>query len=401
MRQRNDTVLAFSHGRVHLSFRAPTFVAVQQKNFAYLTYGASVSAERVQQLIAHSLDHILHGEPAVPVCIWGFHGIGKTELVRAFAAERGIPCVYVAPAQFEEMGDLVGMPQIAGEGSSAVTRFAPPEWVPRTEGPGILLLDDVNRADDRILRGIMQLLQYNALISWQLPPRWLIVLTANPDGGDYAVTPLDDAMLTRMLHVTLQFDVKVWAAWAERAGVDERGIHFVLTYPEIVNNGRTTPRSLVQFFQSIQRLDDLQSQLPLVKLLGDASLDAATTQAFLQFVQFRLDQLPTPLDVLDTDHFHQLTERLQRLVQGDGSDGLKRLDILSVVVTRLTHYAEAHAEALTTKQMENLQRFILWEGLPNDLRLAMAQSLTTSKHPKLLQLYAVPAIGQLLLRKMV
>ena len=38
------------------------------------------------------------------------------------------------------------------------TVFAPPAWVPTADGPGILLLDDVNRADDRILRGLMQLL---------------------------------------------------------------------------------------------------------------------------------------------------------------------------------------------------------------------------------------------------
>ena len=72
-----------------------------------------------------------------------------------------------------------------------------------------LTLDDINRADDRILRGCMQMLQNFELFSWHLPKRWQIVATANPEGGDYSVTPMDDAMLTRMLHTTLKFDSKI------------------------------------------------------------------------------------------------------------------------------------------------------------------------------------------------
>ena len=71
---------------------------------------------------------------------------------------------------------------------------------------------------------------------------------------------MDGAMITRMLHVSLKFDAKVWAEWAETAGVDARGIAFVLTYPELVNAERTTPRSLSHFFSQIQNIEDLKAQ---------------------------------------------------------------------------------------------------------------------------------------------
>ena len=71
------------------------------------------------------------GKRKTPVCIWGEHGIGKTELVEDFAISNGFQMAYVAPAQFEEMGDLLGMPQIIDNS----TRFAPPAWVPQTTGP--------------------------------------------------------------------------------------------------------------------------------------------------------------------------------------------------------------------------------------------------------------------------
>jgi MoxR-like ATPase len=368
-------------------------------NHQYLTYGAKVSAQIVTRLLDHALDTMLAAEPTddrpTPVCIWGLHGIGKTELVREVAQQRGCQLVYLAPAQFEEMGDLIGMPRIVGD----VTAFAPPAWVPTTKGPGILLLDDVNRADDRILRGIMQLLQYSTLVSWQLPAHWLIVLTANPDGGDYSVTPLDDAMLNRMLHITMEFDLRAWARWAESAGVDPRGINFVITYPELVSGKRTTPRSLVQFFNSIRHIDDLREELPLIKILGDACLDEATTQAFINFVHLRLDLLPTPAQILEADDFAVIADRLSRLVISDGG-AARRLDILNVVVTRLSNYLLLRKADLSDAELNNLRQFLLLDLIPNDLRLAMAQELTNSKRPGLMRLYAIPEIGALLLNKM-
>lgn len=366
-----------------------------------LTYGAKVNADSVTTLLTHALDTLLQtnfNERPTPICIWGLHGIGKTELVRDLAQARGCDFVYIAPAQFEEMGDLVGMPKIAqNEHKGEVTRFVAPEWVPKTEGPGILLLDDVNRADDRILRGIMQLLQNYALVSWALPAKWLIILTANPDNGDYSVTAMDDAMLTRMLHVTLDFDVQSWARWAERHNVDERGIHFVLTYPELVNGRRTTPRSLVQFFQAIQPIENLHAQLGLVKLLADASLDEATTQSFINFIHLHLDRLPSPQEILENEDFAHVADRLKQIVQ---SGDTKRLDVLSVVITRLTNYLLIRPTEPTPLEFKNLKRFLLLDLLPNDLRLSFAQALTHSKRPGLLKLYADEEIGQLLLHKM-
>jgi hypothetical protein len=319
-------------------------------------------------------------------------------LVRDLAAQKGYPFVYIAPAQFEEMGDLIGMPKIADTPDKGeVTRFVLPEWVPQTPGPGILLLDDVNRADDRILRGIMQLLQNYETVAWQLPPQWLIVLTANPDGGDYSVTTLDDAMLTRMQHVTMQFDVKAWARWAERAKIDERGIHFVLTYPEMVAGRRTTPRSLVQFFNAIRPLHDLREHLPLLKLLGDASLDENTTQTFLSFVNLHLDRLPNPEEILETDDFQSIINRIERVALEGGT---KRMDVLSVITMRIINYLTTRPTDPSAKEMENLKKFVLLDLLPNDLRLAMARDLTQSKRPALMALYAVPEIGQLLLNRM-
>ncbi len=369
------------------------------QNFNYITYGSKCNSLELEDFLNHVLKKTFTEppaahEPPTPVCIWGRHGVGKTQIVRTLAEKMNAEFVYIAPAQFEEMGDLVGMPKIDENGQK--THFVAPDWVPRTEGPGVFLIDDVNRADDRILRGIMQLLQNYELVSWRMPAKWHIVLTANPDGGDYSVTSMDDAMITRMLHVTLQFDVQSWARWAEAAKVDPRGIGFILTYPEMVTGNRTTPRSLVQFFKETEKIDSLADNLPLVKMLADACLDEETAAAFLSFVKLQLNQLISPEEIIEAKKFENVAKHLRGLVD----QKTKRLDILSVICMRLINFLIVNNVQLDKEQTENLKQFILLDFIPNDMRLFMAQELVNSSNNSLKTLLAVPEIGKLILAKM-
>ena len=363
-------------------------------NSKFLTYGTSAKASEIVRF----LDHFIkinqqaesEGTRKTPVCIWGSHGIGKTELVEDFAKSRGFQMAYVAPAQFEEMGDLLGMPKIV----DGRTQFAPPEWVPQKKGPGILLIDDVNRADDRILRGIMQLLQNYELASWKLPPEWHIILTANPDSGDYSVTPLDDAMITRMRHITMQFDVKEWAKWADKKGIDPRGIHFVLTHKNLVIGNRTTPRTLVHFFESIKSIKDLKKKKKLVQLLGDASLDEEHVVAFLDFMEQYDDDLPSPGTILNAADFqNDIYTPIKHLVDGDQI----RADMLFSISTRLLNYVEQQKSSLSQSQLDNTIAFFKMDFFPADLRFLLAQEIAASEKNQLKSILSDPELGKLLL----
>ena len=350
---------------------------------ALTTYGARLDA---RQLVT-ALEHVLltnlkrheQGQTATPVCIWGTLGLGKTAVVKAFARRNGWKFAYVAPAQFEEMGDLHGLPTRLDPDPDTVgderTVFLPPDWVPTEEGPGILLLDDINRADDRILRGLMQLLQEFELFSWSLPARWQIVCTANPEGGDYSITSMDDAMITRMLHMTLVFDVKAWAAWATEEGVDPRGIAFVLSDPELINDRRTTPRSLVQLFDQTRDIPDLAAQIELVNVLAQSTLDAASAGSFVQFVQKELRLLISAEDLLAAEDFDVIAKRV-RSALGDG--GKTRVDVLSLLCTRLVLHVGRRGYAPGPLDARNLVAFLLMPELPNDLRFATHRDLVAS-----------------------
>jgi MoxR-like ATPase len=364
----------------------------------YIYYGTKCNAQELENFLAYTLEtnerNEQLGRKKTPLCIWGEHGIGKTETVERFAKANGYEWAYVAPAQFEEMGDLTGMPHISNnEKGEEITRLAIPEWVPQTEGKGILLIDDVNRADDRILRGIMQLLQNYELVSWKIPKGWHIVLTANPDGGDYSVTPMDFAMLTRMRHITLTFDAKTWALWAEKNGVDERGISFVLTYPELVSGERTTPRTLVQFFDSIQEIKDLKKDLALVKMLADSTLDSNTVTAFIAFLNNDLSKIISPEDILTSKKFDkEIYDKIKLLVQQE----VKRVDILSVITTRLVNYILLNQDRIKKEHIENIKNFLKMDFIPNDIRLLMSRDLA-SANAEIKKVFADAELSKILL----
>ena len=370
-----------------------------------ITYGARLDSVRLLTTLEHLFETNLRrqeqGHMASPVCIWGTHGLGKTTCVKDFARKRRWKLAYCAPAQFEEMGDLHGLPTRTdpdpeGDGDER-TVFLPPDWVPTEEGPGILMLDDLNRADERILRGTMQLIQGFEMFSWKLPPKWQIVCTANPEGGDYSVTPMDDAMITRMLHLTMVFDVKAWAGWAEEAGVDPRGIAFVLAYPELVNEKRTTPRSLTQFFEQIKDIPDLTARLDLVQILAMSALDEVTVGSFLAFVQQDLQNLITPEEVLDAPDFDVTAARIQAAVKGKGTG--RRMDVLSILCTRLHLWLARKGYTPAPTHGRNLVAFLLLPELPNDLRFALHRDLVTCG-PKVTDLLRDKRLAELVLKGM-
>jgi len=368
-----------------------------------LLYGAKLDSENLRVALEHIFKTNLESQKldkrGTPVCIWGTHGLGKTTLVQEFAKKNNWQLAYCAPAQFEEMGDLHGIPYQVDPDKDVIgdeyTAFAPPDWVPTEEGPGILLLDDINRADDRILRGLMQLLQNFELFSWQLPAKWQIVATANPEGGDYSVTAMDDAMLTRLLHLTMVFDPKSWAKWAEAAGVDSRGIDFVLTYPEVVTGKRSTPRSLVQFFEQIAGIPDLKKEIEMVSILAMSSLDDVTVGTFLGFVNDNLEQLVSPEDILDAKDFKKVSKRIENLSKSE--DGGKRVDRLATICTRLYLVLTKENYDPKSNHADNLVKFMLLTTLPNDLRMSFHSDLMKNGSEKVKGMLRDKRLAKLLL----
>ncbi|MCB9635432.1 MAG: AAA family ATPase [Sandaracinus sp.] len=148
-----------------------------------------------------------------PVLLEGPTGIGKSELVRGLATRLGIQH-RVLDLSLLEPPDLVGLPVLEG----GRTSFAAPRILP-TEGEGILLLEELNRAERYIQQPALQLLSARRLHEYVLPAGWSVFAAINPETGDYQVTPLDLALRARFLQVPVRADRASWLAWAGAHGV--------------------------------------------------------------------------------------------------------------------------------------------------------------------------------------
>lgn len=349
----------------------------------HITYGMKLKTGKLREAIEKMItdnqsDLEKHGELPAPIAIWGTHGLGKTALVEAIAKDKGWHFAYLAPAQFEELGDLHGLP--VKDGESGETSFLPPAWVPTEEGPGILLLDDINRADDRILRGLMQLLQLHSMGSWKLPAKWQILVTCNPEGGDYSVTPLDGAMTSRWDHLTIDWDPRAWAQWALSVGIDARCVDFVLCYPEVVGDGRTTPRTLARFFRKVAHLDDWEKELDMIAVYGHSTIEETTVHAFLAYVRDNLQALLLPEDILTAKSIKALSAAIDKMAY-DSDGRTVRIDRLGATCTRMYLHLAERKEAPTAAEKKNFVEFLCHRALPNDLKYNLHKDISGIASP--------------------
>jgi hypothetical protein len=189
------------------------------------------------------------------------------------------------------------------------------------------------------MQATMEILDRQEYVSWKLPKNWHVILTTNPDNGDYNVTSLDIAQKTRFISVGLKYDVNVWAKWAENAGIDGRCINFMLMHPEMVTQS-VNPRSVTTFFNAISSIPKFEDNLPLIQMIGEGSVGVDFSSMFTMFINNKLDKIISPEDILTKDE----TYVLGALTSAVGKDDDFRADLSSVIATRLINYSLVYAE---------------------------------------------------------
>lgn len=171
----------------------------------------------------------------LPVLLEGPTGIGKSQIVAQFAQAAGIQCV-VLDLSLLEPPDLVGLPVIR----DGRTHYASPAELP-TEGRGVLMLEELNRAEVPVMQPALQLLSARRLHSYELPPGWFCVAAVNPEDGDYQVNRLDPALRARFMQLAVCADRDAWLEWATSHNVHPAVLSVVREHPAVFDDA--PPRS--------------------------------------------------------------------------------------------------------------------------------------------------------------
>jgi hypothetical protein len=383
-----------------------------------------LNTDELNQFITHVVNNNKYlqenGKIPVAVNIEGEAGIGKTTTILQYAKENNLHFVKLSLSQLEELGDLVGFPikefevSKTTEDGKRVTKWIPenimplyiqqkyvptgekrmthaqPEWIQGKGENGLLILDDYTRADARFMQATMEIIDRQEYVSWKLPKGWTVILTSNPDNGDYQVTSLDEAQKTRFITSYLKFDMDCWARWAEQNDIDTRCINFMLLHPELTEK-RANARSFTTFFNSISSLDSFEESLPIIQMIGEGSVGGEFATMFTMFINNKLDKLVTPKDVLTNNSWEYIKGQLKSCV-GEGNN--YRADIASLMTTRIINYAVHYSNNNTVTQplIDRVTNLITDDIFSNDLKYYIVKGILNGNKQKWSKLMLNPEV---------
>ena len=178
--------------------------------------------------------------------LWGPRGVGKSSVVRQVATHFGVPLVDLRLTTIEPV-DIRGA--IYADDTQAKTVWFPPEFLPGADEPaGILFLDELTAADQRLQISAYSLILDRRVGHYKLPDGWQVVAAGNASFHGAVSHDMGTALADRMFHFNVQ---TVIDAFLDHAVAN----HFA---PEVMAYLRVRP----------DRLDDTQAQLAADHLVG-------------------------------------------------------------------------------------------------------------------------------------
>ncbi|MEL6317546.1 MAG: ATP-binding protein [Pseudomonadota bacterium] len=155
-------------------------------------------------------------------------GLGKSDVIRAAAAEAGLPCRSLLGTQIAPE-DVSGVPRIEGE--RAV--FCPPRvLLPERPEPFCLFLDELPAASPDVQKAFYALLLERRIGEHELPKGSWVVAAGNRAEDRALVRTISSALVNRVLLLHVRADVAEWLAWGRRAGVRADILAFIAAAPE-------------------------------------------------------------------------------------------------------------------------------------------------------------------------
>lgn len=373
--------------------------------------------------IANCEKLIAKGQRPTSICLEGEAGIGKTSLVRQIAEQLGYKIHVENTSAIDDLGNLVGFPvkeflmsdgtsvkwipsEFAADAASKNLTFtgnsrmsyAQPDWLKEigSDEKFILFLDDYTRALPMVMQACMTITEEYRYKSWELPKNAIVILSTNPDNGEYSVASLDLAQKTRMRYLEMVFDVTSWAQWAE-SKIDGRCINFVLNNPELFNrtkdgiggNKDFNARSMTKFFNDIGQLPDFSSELGYVKIAGDGSVGQQFTELFITFVNNRLDQLPSPKDLIFKYSEEEAVKQLLSVCGDYKTQSGFNPATASILANRLANYIiYGEHDQWGKAQNEKAVKLILSNAFSDDLKVHMSRTFMSERARKMSTKYS-------------
>lgn len=147
----------------------------------------------------------IYAADGINVLLSGKHGVGKTAIIKEVFneqfGEHDVSWKYFSASTLDPLVDFIGIPKdYQNSDGDTVFRIVPPESFTGKEKIEAIFLDEINRADEKTLNAIMELIQFRSINGRKYPHLKCVWAAENPaddDENDYSVRKLDPAQRDR------------------------------------------------------------------------------------------------------------------------------------------------------------------------------------------------------------
>jgi hypothetical protein len=307
----------------------------------------------------------------ITVGMEGRHGIGKSALAKQIGEEMNLPVVEIRLGQMTE-GDLIGLPDLEGEGEDRVSRFCLPERIKQcVDEPCLLFLDEINRGSEGVQQAAFQLIGSHALNGTELHPGTRVICAQNPSDS-YNVTEGDGAWEDRLAMFVLEPTLEDWLVWAkDRGDIHPLFVDFVRQNPRHLEEvGVQEPGGVYPSRRSWEKVDRVLKACGLEDSAGDprffnVSRPLIGNEAAIALVEFakNYEMVISAEDILN--NFKDVKDRL-KIATADQSNGfMEKL---------VDHSAD---NDWTDKQADNAGKFA--KGLPGEQLVAFWTKMSSAE----------------------
>lgn len=262
----------------------------------------------------------------VPLVV-GESGIGKTALTKKLAKENNWSLVVIDGNLLKE-GEIGGLPTIESYTTTnsngekiekKITVYAVHNKLREIDeeiakGKSVLLfIDEINRCEHTVQQELMNLILNREINGYKLHDNVNILAAMNPSNKydldfDYQVVDMDAAQENRFVWLNMEPDYNQWLNWAMDAGIEQKVIEFISTFPEYLHrinedDVRATPRSYERVSKSYKVYKEQKDSIPRSVFLNviKGNVGKVIAEEFISFVESDCSPLISYEDVFSCE----------------------------------------------------------------------------------------------------
>ncbi|SCM81047.1 AAA ATPase central domain protein [uncultured Sporomusa sp.] len=262
----------------------------------------------------------------VPLII-GESGIGKTALAKEIAKMNNWSLIVINGNLLKE-GEIGGLPTIASytkvnaKGAALekkTTVYAVHNKLREIDeeiakGKTVLLfIDEINRCEHTVQQELMNIILNREINDYKLHESVKIVAAMNPSNKygsdlDYQVVDMDAAQENRFVWLYMEPDYKQWLTWAIDAGIEQKVIEFISTFPDYLHkinaeDINATPRSYERISSIYKIYKEKKAAIPRAVFVNviRGNVGKLIAEEFVSFVESDYNLLIAYEDVFAGD----------------------------------------------------------------------------------------------------